>query len=726
MSASWARPHPAKIARSRDSGDHRDRSLRAELAVPVPPHASLSTGAATLPRRHPSTLARSQAAGVAVIASLRTRISPCGIVAPTRLPQVRPARAASGAVPSVAATRRGSDVAPDPRTRVRARRGRGVTPVRSGRWTAAWPVRSCSPPPGPCWCWRSSPGACWRRTSACRWRRSPAIIGVVLAGIALGSWLGGRLADRIDPEVLLPARWRWAARPPSPPSRSSGRSVRRPCRPTRRRSSSSPPPASSSRRRCSARRHRSSSRSSSARWPSTGRIVGRLSALGTAGSLVGVFLTGFVFVAEFPITPVVIALGLVLVAVGAGLWFHLGRRQPGRAVAAGVILGVVASGVAVAAPPPCDVETAYYCASVLRDVDRPSGRLLRARRPPPRLRRSRRPDVPRVHATPSCSATSSTAPGRRAEPIDAVHLGGGGFTIPRYLAATRPGSDSLVLELDPGVVDAGRGRARTGAVRPAAGDHRRRPGQPARRPRRQRRPRRRRRLRRPGRAVAPDHDRVRPGHPAGAARRRDLRPERDRPATARLPPRRRGHAARRCSPTSPCSDRRAGSTASGGGNTIVLASDAPIPRRRRSSSATRRVATTTSSSTTRRRSTTSSATRPSSPTNTPRSTNCSRDRSRSSSAASRTATSTVKSAAGSFAGSLGNVSRVKSYPNCCAVGPEVRRRPPTRAELDDAHRTAARNIMLVIPAPWMAISSRVRRNSSIWSRNGQPAVSTVS
>ena len=39
------------------------------------------------------------------------------------------------------------------------------------------------------------------------------------------------------------------------------------------------------------------------------------------------------------------------------------------------------------------------------------------------------------------------------EPIDAVHLGGGGFSIPRYLAATRPDSDSLVLELDPGVVE---------------------------------------------------------------------------------------------------------------------------------------------------------------------------------------------------------------------------------------------------------------------------------
>ncbi|HEU5222073.1 MAG TPA: fused MFS/spermidine synthase [Candidatus Lumbricidophila sp.] len=33
-------------------------------------------------------------------------------------------------------------------------------------------------------------------------------------------------------------------------------------------------------------------------------------------------------------------------------------------------------------------------------------------------------------------------------PIRALHLGGGAFTLPRYLAATRPGSDQLVVEID--------------------------------------------------------------------------------------------------------------------------------------------------------------------------------------------------------------------------------------------------------------------------------------
>ena len=60
----------------------------------------------------------------------------------------------------------------------------------------------------------------------------------------------------------------------------------------------------------------------------TGRVVGRVEALGTAGSLVGVFGTGFILVAEFPTTPVVIALGGALVLAGIVLWLR--RRTGGR------------------------------------------------------------------------------------------------------------------------------------------------------------------------------------------------------------------------------------------------------------------------------------------------------------------------------------------------------------------------------------------------------------
>lgn len=45
------------------------------------------------------------------------------------------------------------------------------------------------------------------------------------------------------------------------------------------------------------------------------------------------------------------------------------------------------------------------------------------------------------------------------EAVTAVHLGGGGFTLPRYVAATRPGSRQQVLEIDRALIDAVRAAA---------------------------------------------------------------------------------------------------------------------------------------------------------------------------------------------------------------------------------------------------------------------------
>lgn len=63
----------------------------------------------------------------------------------------------------------------------------------------------------------------------------------------------------------------------------------------------------------------------------------------------------------------------------------------------------------------------------------------------------------------------------RAAPLDAVHLGGGGFTLPRYLAATRPGARSEVYEHDPAVVALARAHLGLDGRRPAR-PGRRRPG----------------------------------------------------------------------------------------------------------------------------------------------------------------------------------------------------------------------------------------------------------
>lgn len=186
----------------------------------------------------------------------------------------------------------------------------------------------------------------------------------------------------------------------------------------------------------------------------TGRVVGWLSGLGTLGALVATFGTGFVLVAAVPASRVLLGLGAVLLAVAAVLSRRAVRR-PAAAGAAAVLVG--AAVLALVRPSPCDVETAYHCARIVADPDRPTGRVLRldtARHSYVDLADPTHLEFPYVRAI--AAVVDAVVPAGR--PVDALHLGGGGATLPRWLAATRPGSRSLVFEIDPRVVAVDRER----------------------------------------------------------------------------------------------------------------------------------------------------------------------------------------------------------------------------------------------------------------------------
>jgi spermidine synthase len=184
----------------------------------------------------------------------------------------------------------------------------------------------------------------------------------------------------------------------------------------------------------------------------TGRVVGELSALGTAGSLVGVFSTGFLLIAAFPTTPVIITVGALLVAAGVALWVRLGRLLPAALVATGVGVAASSSALALVADGPCQVETTYFCARVEHDLSRPSGRILWL----DTLQHSYVDVDDPTYLGHSYAQTMGDVVDTMAPPgapLDAVHVGGGGFTLPRYLDAIRPGTRSVVLELDPSIVE---------------------------------------------------------------------------------------------------------------------------------------------------------------------------------------------------------------------------------------------------------------------------------
>jgi MFS family permease len=277
---------------------------------------------------------------------------------------------------------------------------------------------------------------------------STAVIGMALAAIATGAWLGGRFADVIPPArilgplvlgggifvltVLPVVRWTGTILRGGDQSAVLAVAAAAVFAPAALLSAVSPVVV----------------KIRLSRLAETGTVVGRLSGIGTLGAIAATFGTGFVLISMVPTSAILLSLGAVLVLAGIALAIRLNRS---RALAAPVVLALVCGGGSAITPATCDLETAYHCARVVTDPARPSGRQLEL----DTLKHSY-VDVrdPRHLEYEYVRAIASAADVFRPDgvPVRALHLGAGGLTIPRYLAATRPGSTSLVLEIDAGVL----------------------------------------------------------------------------------------------------------------------------------------------------------------------------------------------------------------------------------------------------------------------------------
>jgi len=272
------------------------------------------------------------------------------------------------------------------------------------------------------------------------------IIGVVLAGIATGAWLGGWAADRSDPRSLLaPALGLsgiLAMLAPSMvdllgPGMRGGGSVEIVLLtagafllPATTLSAVTPIVVKLRLQSIS----------------ETGSVVGSFSAIGTMGALAGTFVTGFVLLTAMPSRPLVIALGAVLLLTAVPLAF---RGVSGRLGAVAAIALLLTAASITRTHGPCDTETSYFCARVEVDPARPTGRLLW-------LDTERHSYVDLEdpsyldfrYAKVVADVVATLKPG----PIEGGYIGGGGFTLPRYVSATRPGSSATVFEIDRALV----------------------------------------------------------------------------------------------------------------------------------------------------------------------------------------------------------------------------------------------------------------------------------
>ncbi|HEX6667015.1 MAG TPA: fused MFS/spermidine synthase [Solirubrobacterales bacterium] len=183
----------------------------------------------------------------------------------------------------------------------------------------------------------------------------------------------------------------------------------------------------------------------------SGTIVGRLSAWATAGALIGTFGTGFIVIPLMPASTAVLTIGLVLVGIGVVLGTRA-RLLGSAALFAVTVLAFGFGGLSAASDSPCITETNYHCLDLEHDptTTNPAYNLI--------LDGTYNSYV--VLNDPDYLAFAYTRWIARAidaayapkKPLDVVFVGGGGFTMPRWLQATRPGSKSITLEVDSDLV----------------------------------------------------------------------------------------------------------------------------------------------------------------------------------------------------------------------------------------------------------------------------------
>lgn len=281
-----------------------------------------------------------------------------------------------------------------------------------------------------------------------------AVIGSALAGIALGAWAGGRAADLADPRIMVPGLLvvagiaalltvpsvRWVGGAVTGGDNSAVLLLALVAAFVPATLLSAIPPMV-----VKLQLHD---------LAQTGEVVGSLSGIGTGGAIVATFATGFLLVSAFPTSSILVTLGVLLVAGGIALVGYL-RLWSGAYRSRGplaMLIALIASGLSLAARSPCDVETAYHCAAVQADVLKPTGRLLKLDNLSHSFVDTADPTYLQfAYVQGIASVADALAPAGSA--LQALHIGGGGFTLPRYLAATRPGSGNVVLEVDQGVVD---------------------------------------------------------------------------------------------------------------------------------------------------------------------------------------------------------------------------------------------------------------------------------
>ncbi len=182
-----------------------------------------------------------------------------------------------------------------------------------------------------------------------------------------------------------------------------------------------------------------------------GNVVGKIYAVSTAGSIFGVFVTGFVLIQWIGTRPILlgVAVYLALMALAFGGLWRLRLTGAWMLLAFGLvaIVGIIGGSL----KSQCDVESNYFCIKVReRTID---GREVRTLRLDQLIHSYVDLDDPAffVYGYEKIFADITVLAAERNPQLNVLFIGGGGYTMPRFLESEYPQSRIEVIEIDPAV-----------------------------------------------------------------------------------------------------------------------------------------------------------------------------------------------------------------------------------------------------------------------------------
>jgi len=183
----------------------------------------------------------------------------------------------------------------------------------------------------------------------------------------------------------------------------------------------------------------------------TGNVVGKIYAISTAGAIFGTFITGFVLIQWIGTRSIMLVVALVLLVMALAFGNLWRAKVPAFACLALFLClgGFTISSAALASD--CLRESNYYCIRVDDAIE--EGRTVRALRLDALVHSHVSLEDPTFLVTgyEKVFADIATYVAQRNPSLRVLFIGGGGYVMPRYLEEMYPQSTLEVIEIDPEV-----------------------------------------------------------------------------------------------------------------------------------------------------------------------------------------------------------------------------------------------------------------------------------